>query len=116
MDRFTRAYLECALWCSVGEDERPLDEDYGIEDIAPASLDLIAEDCRRFVQDNIIYLEQAGTPDQNGHDFWLTRNHHGAGFWGRGYRADIGKMLTNAAHAWGSSDLYVGDDGKLYIS
>ena len=47
-----------------------------------------------------------------GHDFWLTRNHHGAGFWDRGL-GEVGRKLTEAAHVYGDYDLYVGDDGKV---
>ena len=36
------------------------------------------------------------------HDFALTRNRHGAGFWDRGL-GDIGARLTEAAHAYGDS-------------
>ena len=50
----------------------------------------------------------------HGHDFWLTRNRHGAGFWDRGYPEAIGKALTDAAHAEGSADWCVGDDGNIY--
>lgn len=45
-----------------------------------------------------------------GHDLWLTRNHHGAGFWDRGLGA-VGDVLTREAHAMGSSDVYVSDEG-----
>jgi NAD/NADP transhydrogenase alpha subunit len=75
----------------------------------------MTEDCQQFQADNAELLAQVGTIKQHGHDFWLTRNGHGAGFWDRGY-GEIGRKLTDAAHAWGSSDIYIGDDGKLYIS
>ena len=48
-----------------------------------------------------------------GHDFWLTRNGHGAGFWDRGL-GEVGDRLSNACKAFGSYDLYIGDDGKIY--
>jgi hypothetical protein len=48
------------------------------------------------------------------HDFWLTRNHEGAGFWDRGL-GSLGDDLTNGADAYGECWLVVGDDGKLYI-
>lgn len=61
-----------------------------------------------------------GGDDYIGHDFWLTRNHHGTGFWDR-YSGDqegtrIGQYLTDQAHAYGESYLYVGDDGKVHAS
>jgi hypothetical protein len=55
-------------------------------------------------------------PGAVGHDFWLTRNRHGAGFWDGDYPADLGRRLTDSAHAWGEVDLYVGDDGWVYHS
>ena len=50
------------------------------------------------------------------HDFWLTRNHHGAGFWDGDYPEIVGKVLTEISHAFEPVDLYVGDDGKVYSS
>ena len=52
---------------------------------------------------------------QTAHDFILTRNGHGAGFWDRGYGAP-GDRLTAAAKAYGSLNAYVGDDEKVYFS
>ena len=60
-------------------------------------------------------LEQAGTPEQNGHDFWLTRNGYCAGFLDRGYPEDVGDALTEAAELCGGLDLVMGDDGGLYF-
>lgn len=53
--------------------------------------------------------------DRAGHDFWLTRCGHGAGFWDRGL-GDIGCKLTEAASVYGSVDLYIGDDGLIYAA
>lgn len=49
------------------------------------------------------------------HDFWLTRNHHGAGFWDGDYPEPIATQLTNLAHGFGECNLYVGDDGLIYL-
>jgi hypothetical protein len=70
----------------------------------------IWEDCTAFVRDNWADL---GTldPAQCGHDFALTRNHHGAGFWDRGL-GDAGRRLTDASHAYGDSTAsWAGEDG-----
>lgn len=56
-----------------------------------------------FVNDPAVLadLEATGqTLEQCGHDFILTRNGHGAGFWDRGYGA-AGDRLTSAAKAYG---------------
>lgn len=116
IDNFTRAYIECALWSSTDNSNEqggdPLDKNYTVDDIAPVTLSEIVEDCRQFQSDNAELLTLQSN-EQNGHDFWLTRNHHGAGFWDRGL-GDTGDKLTEAAHVWGSVDLYVGDDGLIY--
>lgn len=107
------AYVECALWSSTDEDDVPLEEDYGYKDIAPQALASMREDIAAFIASELADLAFLD-PAQIGHDFWLTRNGHGAGFWDRGL-GDRGKRLTNAAHVYGESDLYVGDDGRVYV-
>ena len=47
-----------------------------------------------------------------GHDFFLTRNRHGAGFWDRNL-GQVGDRLTTAAHVYGECYLYAADvDGR----
>lgn len=70
------------------------------------------ETCADFIDANIEDL--AGIdPEQAGHDFWLTRNRHGDGFWDRGL-GERGERLSDAARVYSSVDLYVGDDGLIY--
>lgn len=116
IDDFTAAYLECALWAECDDESNPLDRNYSIEDFAPEAIEQAIEDCAAFQADNTFEYNSAQYCDDElaGHDFWLTRNRHGAGFWDR----DLpnGDQLTEAAHAFGSCNVYVGDDGKLYLS
>ena len=49
------------------------------------------------------------------HDFWLTRNGHGAGFWDGDYDDEVGTELTKIAHTFKELDCYVGDDGKIHF-
>lgn len=51
-------------------------------------------------------------PCFQGHDFWLTRNHHGSGFLDRGL-GQVGDILTAAAKSFGEVNLYVDDDFKV---
>lgn len=117
-DAFVRGYVECALWSSSDQTDdqggEPLDANYSPDDIATESLMRMTLDCDAFMTECAADLAdiEAG---QAGHDFWLTRNGHGAGFWDRGL-GDLGERLSDAARVHGSSDLYVGDDGALYIS
>jgi len=116
LDAFFSAYLECALWSSVDTDEagngEPLDDNYSSDDISKETQDRMLADCEDFVHANAADL-QTIAPEQAGHDFWLTRNRHGAGFWDRGL-GDLGDRLTKASKVYGSFDLYVGDDGQIH--
>lgn len=105
-------YVKCALWSSLDDNGAPLNREYGPDDIAEATLDEMRSDCESFAESNIRDLSGMD-PDFAGHDFWLTRNGHGAGFWDRGL-GDRGDRLTEAAHGYGESDLYVGDDGNIH--
>jgi hypothetical protein len=46
-----------------------------------------------------------------GHDYWLTRNGHGTGFWDRGL-GEVGDKLT-AICKYQERHLFVNDSGKL---
>lgn len=116
LDAFTLAYLECALWSSTDNSRDdggdPLDDNYGIEDMAQSAIDAAKEDCDDFQAAHRTLIE--GHEERAGHDFWLTRNGHGAGFWDGDWPEDAGKILTAASKVYGSVDLYVGDDGLIY--
>lgn len=115
MDAFTTAYIECALWSSTDEDGEPLDDYCDIEDVATETITRMQEECADFQEDMSETLVASGLSDeQAGHDFWLTRNGHGTGFWDRGLPEAIGEALTKEAKSYGPCDLYVGDDGKVY--
>ena len=78
-------------------------------------------DCAKFQLDNRWALINAVLADSDadteraGMNFWLTRNGHGSGFWD-GDWGDWGDELTDASKAFGECDLYVGDDGMLYLA
>lgn len=115
-DAFTKAYLLAALWSS-GDIEAGCEQfetKYTIADIHPDSLAKAADDCARFRQDNDLTEYPI---DRAGHDFWMTRNHHGVGFWEDDYGTEEQcKKLTESSHKFGEVDLYIGDDGMLHFS
>jgi len=110
-ETFLNAYIEAALWSSVDDDGRPFDENNGRDDIAFDTLKKMRTDCESFWNAN--EADIADDPRAAGHDFWLTRNRHGSGFWD-GDWPESGDRLTEAAHKFGECDLYVGDDGRIY--
>lgn len=125
MDEFTTAYIEAMLWAEtsgVDEEERPDErsdasfQDHGFTatDLAPETLDRIKADCAKFQAEHgpLIELNLTGA----GHDFWLTRQGHGAGFWDGDWPDPDGDTLTEACKAYGELYPYVGDDGLIYFT
>lgn len=122
IDIITRHYLVCALWSSTDENGEPLDDGHDIDDIFEETKAQAREDISDFLR----LLDREGvewrddwTLEQFGHDFWLTRNGHGAGFWDRApanqpSKRQLGDTLSEWAETMGEVYLYVGDDGKVY--
>lgn len=110
---FVQGYIEAAMWTLTDEHGEHLDY-LGLRDIADETIAKAREDCEAFESEQRAMMDATGADDhRHGVDFWLTRNHHGAGFWDRGY-GKLGDILTRAAHAYGSADWYIGDDGRVY--
>jgi hypothetical protein len=107
-------YLICALWSSTDDDGEPLDSVYSIDDISAQTVKQMEKDVSDFIESNKELLIESGQSDEQiGHDFWLTRNGHGAGFWDRGLGA-VGDDLSKASKSYGEVYLYAGDDGMIY--
>lgn len=119
-DAFTRSYLETLLWSSTDSDGNPLDDEYSISDLSPDVIREAARDCAKFQAENADDIEAwpeasaSRSAIRAGHDFALTRNRHGAGFWDGDWPDDAGERLTAAAHKFGEISLYDGDDGVIY--
>lgn len=114
MDAMARAYLACALWTATDENGEDMDHQYDVSDFSPLAVTEAQGVCADFAEsagDDLSGLDD----EQTGHDLWLTRNRHGTGFWDRGL-GDVGQRLTDLARPYGSSDVYVGEDGKLYLT
>lgn len=127
LEQFVRGYKVSALWSTPetnedGEILGSLDDTYSIDDIAAETQDAMQADCVDFLTAN--YADIAAVCDHYfynmdaaGHDFWLTRNGHGAGFWDRGWGfGDIGRRLTDAAKVYGSFNLTPNEDRVIYGS
>lgn len=122
LDIFTHAYVMAALW--TFDDDAPSGE-YSTSGrfetlfplLADETIERMISDCARFQSENhrLICPGMVRNDEMAGHDFSLTRNRHGSGFWDHDYWADeVGKALTDAAHSYGEFNLYFGDDGKIY--
>lgn len=127
---FFVSYVGAALWSSTDDQGEPLDDNRDRDDIATATLDAMRRDCAAFYAANELAIHCEDAPLSRdfegsyparqaamaGHDFWLTRCGHGAGFWDGDWPEPYASQLDHAARAMGNVDLYVGDDGKVYAS
>ncbi len=114
IDLVVLAYKTCALWAETDDEGLPLDKFFDENDLAPETLAAMRADCEAFLEMAKDYLTDDWFDSQVGHDFWLTRNGHGAGFWDRGL--PNGDKLTEIAKTFGSAYLYVGDDEQIYVN
>lgn len=123
IDEFTTGYIE-ALFFFSPEDQETMETCAGLG-LADESLEKLVEDCQTFQTNYPGLLREyyakcrksanEYTPESRaGHDFYLTRNYHGAGFWDRGF-GKVGEKLTAVSHTFREQDLYRGDDGLAHI-
>ncbi len=122
IDKILKAYLITALWVSVDEDDEPLDRYYTSTDYSRDAIRKAKEDIIKFVKDAGELLN-GEDEDEIGHNLYLSRTGHGAGFWDHDpYQNDkeslfktTGDQLTKLAENLGSVVAYVGDDGKIHF-
>lgn len=115
LSEFLRGYLECAEWCGLDEDQREAFELAARAHWTNAALIQARNECEEFQEDQAdalaAYYAAGYDESQAGHDFYLTRNRHGAGFWDRA--AESARALTTAAHVWESADVEFDEQNEL---
>lgn len=122
--RMIAGYTECAAWADCGPDHETHECEWSDELRAAMEADCAAfiAMCDGYkVTDTLAEKAPEYSDERLGHDFWLTRNGHGAGFWDRDeltasflWGVTIGERLTQLTKRFPNVDLYVGDDGKVY--
>lgn len=122
LDDMLRGYLACAEW--LMRDELDVEGTGRVrEGIARGwtreSLKRAESDCAEFLADNAVDLEAYQTTtgrdmESAGHDFFLTRNGHGAGFWDRGDAPCLDR-LSAAARAAGECDAELSRNGWMRL-
>jgi len=115
IDDFTKGYLEAALWAENDSNGEPLDSKYNFNNFTKSALKSIIIDCKAFQEKAANFLSKAyelynptdsTVEEYAGHDFWLTRNGHGVGFWDRGFPDDIGDGLSDIARSFGGCTIF----------
>ena len=109
-------YLDTALWSSVhfadmDDSGTPMDDLAGIHDFSPEALEELRDRCVSFLHcvhaERLDYHDDYPEDETLGHDFWLTQNGHGVGFWDGDLPYELGLRLTEHAQNEGSIDLYL---------
>ena len=94
---FIDSYLETAHWADKHDELG--------EPVDPEFLKYSTIECIAFLLRVRPYLDHS-LYEQAGHDFWLTREGHGVGFWDRvtlyGSKGKIGLLLAEEAEGFGS--------------
>lgn len=118
-DEFFEAYLEAALFTSMDESDpntggEPLDKNFSMSDLTVAARTKLRRDAAEFFTEALPILGRArclykkGTKMEHaGHDFWLTQNGHGAGYWDGDWAEPEAHELTELAKSYGEVNLYV---------
>lgn len=105
IDDFTQAYIQALFFT--------LDTEITTHELADETIDRIKKDCEKFQKeagDIITYNEK-----QAGHDFWLTRNHHGAGFWDGDWEKQAENILMEICKQFSENTCYLGDNNLIYF-
>jgi hypothetical protein len=118
LSEFERGYVACALWSS-GEEF----DDMGIADLNAQTFARMRKDCREFLKQcepewiadsSFIGKRSSESPIEAraGHDFWLTRSGHGAGFWDGDWQEPAASGLDKLARSFGEHELYTYQDRR----
>ena len=105
-EEILKHYIAAALW-TADKNDRDL-SDMGLSTISKAKEDID------------LFIEKAGNlldnidEEQIGHDFWLTRNHHGAGFWDRGL-GEVGDKLTEISETFKELNVWENELNIVYF-
>ena len=120
---FEEGYLEALLWSEArydeeGESEGNWDDDFTVDDFEPESLASHRIEILDFFQAQTEDLTSANLSgfswESLGHDFCLTRNGHGAGYWDRGL-GSLGDRLSEACKPYGEATIYLATEDTLGI-
>ncbi len=118
LEQFTAAYIEALYFTDAGDGDQP-GKDAALD---PETLLDIQADCRSFWRRFGCFVNAAectrGSGEysiaaQAGHDFWLTRNGHGAGFWDGDWNKPYANMLAEGAQCYGVFETYLSDAGTI---
>lgn len=108
--------IKTLLWSESYEtddrDDMPFDESYSPEDVVDERNEFLNQ-VWDFVVSNWDDVKDLD-PGDVGHNFVLSRNRHGAGFWDLGL-GELGDRLHEACDPYGNVGLLLGADERVYV-
>jgi hypothetical protein len=132
VEEFMRGYVEALLATTHDNADEsggnPLSHSFSVDDLSPEAVDRIQADCRSFLHMAGPYLTaekhkgaMVGSLEAHaGHDFWLTRAGHGAGFWDGDWEGEddhrFAGPIMRVAKGFPHIDAILGDDGQIHLS
>lgn len=107
--RIVDSYLETALWSE--EDKEEL-QGKSIYDFSDKAREQAEEEIEWFISNADDALNDIDN-ESIGHDLWLSRNGHGAGFFDRGYDDDVEEILEHLSDVLGTIYIEVNESDKI---
>ena len=111
VENFVTSYLETASWVTADSDE--------CDEFTDEAKEVAKEDCIKFISlaimefgdeaETLLNIQGTDITHRTAHDFFLTRNGHGAGFWDNpnSYGGqDNADRLTKIAQEMGEVNVY----------
>jgi hypothetical protein len=113
---FYSSYFECMIWADINSDTENYTDGLDYLSIDRDNLiSAINELDAFFLQADEILEQTDYNHDQACHDFYLTRCHHGCGFWENDHcNESQGQLLTDIAQSFGTVDICI-EDNKIFI-
>lgn len=123
--------VQTLLWCSHDTNSSDfLDKNFTIHDVDKSCLSKLELEFADFIKKSteLIELKLGGEclllddfclrsrPEfPLEHDYILTRNHYGAGFWDGDWDSKVSRILTDVSQALPEIEAYVGDDNLIHF-
>jgi len=129
---FVSGFIEAALWSSTYEHDDCEDCvegccnpncDDGKHELSHKARKMLTEIAETFfdkhnalfTNDNLIRPLVCSVSEYAGHDFWLTSQGHGCGFWDGDWNEPASTILTEASKCVGEKHFYVNSNGEFDI-
>jgi hypothetical protein len=125
------ALLSTILFSTSDDEGNPLDDRFTIADVCAIDAKRLYAEYQQFltkvetkikekIGDNWNSIDEFydiafPSENQTEHDYILTRNQHGAGFWDGDWNKNVSEILSDAAHSQIPIEAYEGRDGKVYL-